>query len=146
MSKYKVGERVWDKQHKRYCIIDKITNKSILVNNYHLDKKLKIVLGCKYEITETDLHATFDTMITRLGFEKYENDVLIQYDKKTETTLGNKTVSIRIIKGKKDYMIWTTDDYIAKMPYGQKIIITNINHDLHEALTQLMRELKANEI
>ena len=137
MSKYNVGESVWVTTENRYGLVTDIedTPQGIFI---HIDNR--------HSYAEHLIHATFDTMITRLGFEKYENDVLIQYDKKTETTLGNKTVSIRIIKGKKDYMIWTTDDYIAKMPYGQKIIITNINHELHEALTQLMRELKANEI
>ena len=140
MSKYKVGDRVWDNDLNCDATIIEVDSQ------FPQNIKVKYETGKIDWISNSNYHDTFDTMITRLGFEKYENDVLIQYDKKTETTLGNKTVSIRIIKGKKDYMIWTTDDYIAKMPYGQKIIITNINHDLHEALTQLMRELKANEI
>lgn len=144
MSKHKVGDKVWLIREKKYAIITKH-------NIEYLDayKTTKGDFGYSMKgydniwafYPETDFHETFETMIARLGFgdegflkNHFYNgcgDTCHLYYGKKDTKYDN----YRIFIFNNFYVINRFDfDSNAK-----------IDKPLHEALTQLMRELKANE-
>jgi len=121
MSKYKVGETFiqYDSRHREECryTLTKIT-----------DDDLELTVISSNEIFYTSslnwLKPTFNTMITRLGFEKVKEDKgWIYYE------YGNEDIVTLIID---------TEDKTYHFEGW-------VDEEMDEALTQLMRELKADD-
>lgn len=145
---YKVGDKVW--------LIDVLCYGIITTVKKGISYLYKIEYNNQYGIfKDFELHDTFDTMITRLGFEKRQNLKssitnlgVITYVKEVDTVdiqvTFRETYKRKNMKSLKDtewyYYVIEHDKKTNKITHG---IVFN---DLHEALTQLMTELKAKEM
>jgi hypothetical protein len=123
--KYKVGDRVWVKSYNNYGTvksfrIDENGNQFVWYIEIN-DKEILFNL-----VNNNLLTATFDTMITRIGFEEVHFNLYVCSSGKY------KDYTIELVRG--GYRV------------GDGILRGHVYSDLHEALTQLMIELKAKEI
>ena len=123
--KFKVGDKVWLLDLGKKAIIKEIAVELLNLGGYYfdeIDKDYCDGLG----LTENEFCDTFDTMITRLGFEKITNTQYSSYSE--ENKYFYYTV---IINNDKTYTIY---NWFSQL---------KIDKPLHEALTQLMVELEA---
>ena len=132
--KYKVGDKVWLIKEKKYGIISKHNigyANATKTDKVDFDYSMKGYDNIWAFAPIIDFVETFDTMITRLGFEKQVNNV---YD---YACAKEKYNGYRIIV--------QYNSYGVTLKYTNVDLIATIDQPLHEALTQLMAELEAQE-
>lgn len=134
MSKYKVGDRVWSCTQNRYMFVSQVENQGCFLAD---DEKLRV----NYWHINNEISEIFDTMITKLGFgdegflkNHFHNDcgdIYHLYYGKKDTKYDN-------------YRIFIFNNFyvINRFDYDSS---AKIDKPLHKALTQLMREMKADE-
>ena len=128
MSKFKVGDRVWVKEHKKYGVIESIgitTKNGCEIPYYTLDS------GFNY--LDEDLNQTAQTMFEALGYEKKLEDssyIIYNYHNYEDGYI----TELRIDKEKNKYKLTNfTNNNQAFSAWGDKL--------LHLAIHQKMIEL-----
>lgn len=127
---FKVGQRVWCKQLKRFGIVERDTLDTIN-HEYYLSINIEnSPLGLPIKVE--DLHETADDMFKELGYHIIKNDK----DYLTYKTIYN--YSIQFYKFNKEYFVGMYDDVFNQNTEGE---LCSITKEEHQAIHQKMIEL-----
>jgi len=131
MTKFKAGDKVWDKELEKIVTLKKFIREIISHEpNLHFIRYWEVEEDTENLYAEYNLTDTADTMLTRLGFVgdngTYKKDDLI----------------INVMHYPKPYISLGT---IYQGDIGEQgvFIAIPIDYGLHQALTQLMVEMEA---